>query len=171
MAKGNPSRRPVNDAEPLPRAGPVAAPDWLGEEARKVWDRVAPDLVDCGMLRPIDAAALGRYCELLVVWVQCKDYIAKHGRNYPVHALPTVAERKAGKKQGPLVGLKPMPDVSLLMRCSSELVKLERELGLTPSARTRIRVERENTAKSTDNMSERARRLLDGPPIPISAGA
>ena len=107
---------------------------------KKVWDRVAPDLVDCGMLRPIDAAALGRYCELLVVWVQCKDYIAKHGRNYPVHALPTVAERKAGKKQGPLVGLKPMPDVALLMRCSSELIKLERELGLTPSARTRTGV-------------------------------
>ena len=42
VLNGNPGRRPLNDREPKPGAGPPRCPPYLDEEAKRQWKRLLP---------------------------------------------------------------------------------------------------------------------------------
>lgn len=60
----------INDDEPVPGDSDIVAPSGLSQEARRVWDRLAPDLIDRKVLTPWDADSFGAFC----------DAVARHRR-------------------------------------------------------------------------------------------
>lgn len=110
-----------------PRAeGEPEKPADLSEEAGKVWDRVVPLLLEMRVLGTIDGNLVVRYCNLTVRLRECDDKVAKVGSVIAVEGKFVVS-----------------PWMKLSLQLAQELRRLEGELGMSPSARTRIRVERE----------------------------
>lgn len=99
---GNPGKRPLNDREPTPGALDLTPPAELSAEAVPQWNRIAPMLAKCGVLRQTDRDILTHYCEA-----------------YVVH----YANIRAGKINVGLLG---------------QMRQMLGELGMTPSARSRI---------------------------------
>jgi phage terminase small subunit len=64
LVKGNPGHRPLTDSEPAPRKMLPEPPAELSGDARKEWDRVAPELYRMGLLTGLDRAALAAYCQV-----------------------------------------------------------------------------------------------------------
>src|SRR5262245_15675518 len=46
ILRGNPGRRPLNDAEPKPEAGIPKCPSWLSRKEKAEWKDITPDY--CG---------------------------------------------------------------------------------------------------------------------------
>jgi P27 family predicted phage terminase small subunit len=90
----------------------------------------------------LDATALGRYCDLLVDYWKAAEFVAKHGAVYVARGKPA----REGE-QGPAVGFRTYPQMAIKITLASELLRLEREFGLTPSARTRVEVQVEAPAE------------------------
>ncbi len=102
-------------------------PGWLGEDARGIWNDAVERLTNMGVGRRIDSNAIARYATLLHRWVQCEQFIAKNGTTIPV-------KDDAGR----VVGVKELPHVGRASRLADQLLKLEREFGMTPSARAAL---------------------------------
>ncbi len=65
LVRGTRSDR-VNRSEPQPDAEEIVAPDWLSDDAREVWDRVAPDLEAKGVLTAWDVETFAAWCDAVV---------------------------------------------------------------------------------------------------------
>jgi len=106
-------------AEVLPPAGMSAA-------ARKVWDRLAPDLIDKGVLDAWSTDAFSRLCwlvaasEALRVQIDAEGYVVPGARN----------DEPVKHKLWPV-----------LRQVDAELVQLESRFGLLPADRGRVNVE------------------------------
>lgn len=123
--EGNPQKRPMNDAEPKPDTSMPPKPKSLTGEARKAWEKLAPEMNRVGILTAIDGDGLESYCRLYAHARECW--------------------RKA-KKDGPVVMIggqpQPNPYISAAHKAEAMLHKLRSELGLNATSRTRIRVEK-----------------------------
>ena len=137
LVHGNPGRRPINASEPKPRRQRPARPAWLIGDARKAWEELVPLLDQMGVLTIVDRRALARYCKLWARWVALTRVIEKTGEVYPIRGRPT-----EDNPQGAIVSFRTFPQVKIIESLSAELRQLEREFGLTPSARSSIEVEK-----------------------------
>ena len=64
LINGNPSKRALNLSEGVnPTHYIPPAPKHLGQEARKEWKRITPELFDLGLISGLDRAALALYCQ------------------------------------------------------------------------------------------------------------
>lgn len=63
LVRGNPGRRPLNDAEPV-ITGPVQKPRHLTGRAGDIWSRFAPPLVRAGVLTTVDIYMMSLWCQL-----------------------------------------------------------------------------------------------------------
>ena len=110
--------------KPEPQGGRPICPTWLRKDAKRVWKKIAPRLDAMKVLGEIDRNSLARYCQIFAKWREAEEFLAKHGTALPV--------RNAA---GDLVDFKQFPQVNLAMKLSDQLLRLEREFGMTPSAR------------------------------------
>ena len=121
-------RRPsrVNRNEPQPRRSlPVRPPD-LSAAAAKVWRRIMRDYGATGVITAADGDALRAYCEAVARYQHAAVALEKSG--------PLVE----GARYGDLV----KNPLHQIVRDNADLLRqFARELGLTPSARTGLRVE------------------------------
>jgi P27 family predicted phage terminase small subunit len=122
ILRGNPGRRPLNEQEPTPAAGSLAAPTWLEGEAAAEWKRLAPVLHRLGLLTEIDETALATYCQAWARWREAERNIQKFGM---------VIKGKGGF---PIIS----PFVAVANRAMSQMKGLLVEFGMTPSARSRV---------------------------------
>ena len=121
-------RAGTNEAEPQPeQAINVKPPSWLKAEARGFWIALVPELERLGLLTKIDLAALSRYCTAWAQWREAEKFIAENGFVY------TIKDDKGKAKC-----VVQWPQVGIANRLSAQLLRLEQEFGLTPSARTRV---------------------------------
>lgn len=88
------------------------------------WRLIVGQLHALGLLAKVDGPALARYCALTVRWRQALLFIEEHGETYPVRDT-----------EGTVIGLRTFPQVWLMKGLAQELLRLEREFGMTPSAR------------------------------------
>lgn len=161
---GNAGKRPLNDAEPVPPPGDTPCPDWLDDRARGIWDQLVPQLSRCGLATSIDWGALGRYCVTFALWLDAVEFLRKNGSTYPVRAEPKTAT-KDGKKvttAGRILSFREFPQAGEARKLNQQLITLEREFGLTPASRTRIRLE--NSRSAEKDTSELKRRMF-GPGV------
>ena len=123
--KGNPGKRPLNDSEPRPAATLPRCPSHLQGEARAEWKRVAKTLHQSGLLTQVDRAALAIYCQAWARWIKAEAQVARHGE---------VVKSAAGN-------VMQNPYLSIANRAMKQVQSMARELGMTPSARSQIKVQ------------------------------
>lgn len=121
--ESRPSR--VNKHEPkAPLAARVEPPDYLDVDARKVWDRLAPSLVQRGVLTAWDVDLFGAYCTAVV-----------HHRR----AVRLVNETAVALK-GP-DGVVKHPAMQIVRDQAQLMTTIGGRFGLTPSDRSSISLE------------------------------
>lgn len=119
----------INRNEPKPPAGIAKPPEWLTGEALAKWNDLAPQLLTTGVLTIIDVEALARYCS---IWQEWRKHLGLIQRGADV----LVIRDNEGKVRYTQVG----PSASLVNKYGAALLRLEQEFGLTPAARSSIRV-------------------------------
>jgi P27 family predicted phage terminase small subunit len=133
------SRRTAKAAEAVPAVsvGGVAPPASVKGEALKLWNALAPTLLNAKLLSPPDVPAFARYCRLAARWEQAEKTLDKEGLTYE-------SESAHGKLK------RAHPAAMLSMRYSRELMALETQFGLLPAERQRIMASRAQTGVTGD---------------------
>jgi len=117
--------------KPKPKAGTLAntqmgalprCPAHLSDTARKEWRRLATPLHEAGILTLADRAALAAYCQAYARWVEAEEKLAE---------TPTLLKTPNGHVQQ-------SPWLSVANKQLELMGRYMSELGLTPSARTRL---------------------------------
>lgn len=123
----------VNDKEPQPDQPrrPLACPHYIEGEARKEWRRLVKQLHAIGLATKIDRAALEQYVTLYARWLQAHENIKADG---------LTIKTKLGFE---IVN----PNISIANKATELMLKLAAEFGLTPSARTRLKIEKPQGAE------------------------
>lgn len=137
VLEGNPGRRPLNDKEPQPEKRAPKCPPWLEPEAKKEWKRIAKILESMGILTQVDMTAFAGYCQAYARWKEAEEFLSKHG---------TIFKTPSGYIQQ-------VPHVSIAQTYLKVMKDFCSEFGLTPAARSRIKVDVEEQAKD-DPMAE-----------------
>ena len=119
---GNPGKRPLNLAEPIPPDGLPDCPDHLSDSARTEWHRLAAVLHGMGIFTTIDRAALAAYCQTYGRWVEAEERLAE---------TPTLFKTPSGYVQQ-------SPWLTVANKQLELMARYMTELGLTPAARSRL---------------------------------
>ena len=128
ILRGNPGRKKLNEHEPQPDGRPVC-PSWLLPEAKLKWKSLVPQLQALGLATKIDGDALAQYCQVWARWRAAEVFIAKHGDTYES------TDRQGGART------KLSPYVLITQNLLAIMHRLQREFGMTASARSQIHVE------------------------------
>jgi len=99
----------------------------LRKRAQRLWKTLVPQLEAMGVLGKCDRNALARYCQLCARYEALEKFLAEHGE---------VAESESGSRA--------RPEASLSLKIAAELLRLEGQFGLTPSARAGLARPKEN---------------------------
>ena len=109
------------DVAAIPEGKALVSPDppsWMSHGARRIWDILIPLLEAQSTATLIDAMALARYCQMFSQWVELTQYIDSQGGRVEVPRSVIVDEQAVAKN----------------------LLAMEREFGMTASARTSIKL-------------------------------
>lgn len=139
--EGNPGHRPLNRSEPKPEPGAIM-PDWLPDEAKAEWSRVAPELERLGLLTKVDSSALAAYCAAYARWRAAEEALKTGG-------LTFVTEGGYSAQR---------PEIGIANKAMADIRAFCKEFGLTPSARGKMSVP--GKEEPTDPMAK----LLGAPP-------
>lgn len=126
--RGNPGKRPYNDAEPPVRAGKPRIPDHVkaDAEAAREWKRITETLHEMGLLSTADRSALAAYCLTWSRWVDAETKLRQFG---------VIIK---GANDVPMQS----PYLAIARDAVTQIRQLLVEFGLTPSSRSRIHQER-----------------------------
>ena len=125
LLRGNPGKRKINQAEPQHAALSLRCPPMLRDPlARAEWRRVAPGLIKSGQVTTVDRALLVGYCQKWAQWQALETVAAEH---------PFIVKGPNGK---PI----PNPALTLAFKAYNLLLRSSAELGMTPSARSKVTI-------------------------------
>lgn len=128
LLRGNPSKEPITTAEPKPAAGVPTKPAALSKAAGVVWDETILILARVpGLLTVADGATVELFARTLARYRELEAFVEVHG--------PVLVMRD---DKGAVRYAQPCPHASLAAKLLPQLRGLAAELGLSPSARTRI---------------------------------
>jgi P27 family predicted phage terminase small subunit len=128
--EGTRNRHRNKGQEPI-FGGVPTCPKHLSKAAKAEWKRVSTELGSTGLLTSVDRAALAAYCSAWARWVEAEEKIKEFGM---------VA--KSPKSGYPIQN----PYVSISNTSLDQMRKFAAEFGMTPSSRTKIRIESPATA-------------------------
>lgn len=132
IVRGNRKDR-INFNEPKPKKAKPICPEWLSEQAKQIWERTASQLEMMNLLYEADQDILAAYSNAVATYILASKMVDETGI--------LVEGRRDGMVTNPAVRIQ---------RDSATLIKqLAGELGLTPSARTRLKAE-ENDDQEND---------------------
>jgi P27 family predicted phage terminase small subunit len=135
ILKGNPGQRRLNDKEPKPVECIPRCPTELDDIAKKEWKRITKVLYDCGLVTEIDRPGLASFCQVYSRWIQAEQKIQQEGmiidspNGYPILS----------------------PYLGIANRAIDQMGKALTEFGMTPAARSRIKVEPKATVNEFDD--------------------
>ena len=136
LVKGTARPHRLNKDEPKPPVAVPEAPAPLEERARIKFTAMAEMLARHGVMTELDAGAVTRYA---VVWCRWLDAEAEVKRRGPV------VKTEAGN-------IIQNPFLAVANKCLAQMAQIESEFGMTPSARSRIRMA--EPADQTDPFEE-----------------
>lgn len=130
------ARRIALESVPKPRRKLPRCPDFLTGEAALCWKRTASDLYDAGLLTTVDRDALAAYCVAFARWRQAEEYVKKKG-------LVIFTSLKTDEDGNVIGGNNPIqnPYLAIANKAFDQMCKLMAEFGMTPSSRTRVKIE------------------------------
>jgi P27 family predicted phage terminase small subunit len=131
VLEGNPSGRPIPEDEPqLPALEHIPkAPQWVKGKGKIVWNSVLPTLVNCRVMAETDLLAFGRYCDVFEEYFRLRKIVKSVGSTMEVF-----------DEKGRLMRIAERPEFKQYRTLNRDLLRMEQEFGLTPAARSRIRV-------------------------------
>lgn len=112
----------INTNEPKPKKSQPKCPTWLSDDAKVIWRRTAKQLKAMGLLYEADQDILSAYANAVVNYMRSTELVDKSG--------VLIKGRRDGVVTNPAVRVQ--RDAAMLIR------HLAGELGLTPSARSRL---------------------------------
>ena len=122
LLEGNPGKRELNQFEPKPTDGLPICPEWLMEDAKEEWYRLAAVMNKMGILSEVDQSAFAVYCQTWARWKEAQEHIDREGSTF---------ETDSGQ-------IKRNPWVAIANEWQAKLLSVCGEFGLTPSSRSRI---------------------------------
>lgn len=126
VLRGNPGRRPINAAEPQHEPLSTDCPvELVDQAAQDEWRRIAPLLLVRGQVTTVDRGTLIGYCLKYGQW----------------QALEAEARRHPFVVRSPSNYPMPNPAVGMANKAFALMLKAAAELGITPSARSRVSVQ------------------------------
>ena len=137
LLNGNAGKKPLNTREPQPTIGTPHCPEWLSDEARKVWKRLVPQLRAMKVLTLIDADALAGYCHTYTRWRDVEEFLTKHGLVYPIRG-----------DNGAVKCFQQFPQVAIARHLLLAMRAFQNDFGLSPAARARILIAGEQEPNS-----------------------
>lgn len=114
-------------------------PADLSRSAAAEWDRLAGQMAEAGLLHDRFQAAFAAYCETVAEYWTHKRTLAREGF--------TITTTKGNLIQHPAVGM--------MGRCLDRLIKLARELGLTPASATGLQPGDREAVDPLDDLEQR----------------
>lgn len=132
VIRGNPGKRPLPEDEPEVDPEIPDPPPHLNEDALEEWRKITVQLYDAGILTGIDRAALASYCQAYGRWAQAERAINRMAENDPNTKSLLVKSAKGNPMSNPLIGV--------ANKAMGDMMKYAIEFGMTPSARSRIKV-------------------------------
>lgn len=138
ILRGNPGHRALNKAEPQPPVDGVVMPSHLGEVAASKWSELLPLLQAVRVMTRADIEALARYCDTYEWWLATRAKLKAEGDTYPIL-----------NDKGDVKYIAQRPEVSIANKLATQLRQLESDFGLSPAARTSLKVEPDAKEEST----------------------
>jgi P27 family predicted phage terminase small subunit len=121
---------------PKPRRKLPRCPAFLTGTAELCWKRTAVELYDAGLLTVIDTDALAMYCKAYARWLEAEEQVAKRGT--------VVVTNVKRDDDGNIIGggnYIQNPYLAIANKAMEQMLRLEEQFGMTPSARTRVKAE------------------------------
>lgn len=138
--RGNPGKRKLNEAEPVPAAGEPEMPKGLSEGAAAEWNRILPGLMAMRIITPVDRATLAAYCYAYDIWMQANDEI----REFGVMIKFPIMGRKGTPEENEVISYLPKKNPALAI--ASDALKTMNSygslLGVNPVSRANLHVEK-----------------------------
>ena len=129
LSEGNRGHRPINQHEPQVTAALLDPPEHLSELAKEEWRQVQPQLFHCGIMTALDRSVLEGYCQSYGDWVEYRQIITR---------MAARDEVTRGLLLRTANGFRDNPLVHMANRAKADFLRFAGELGMTPSARSRI---------------------------------
>lgn len=127
-------KRPLNQVEPAPDTDIPEPPPAVSEVARVEWRRVAEPLYHAGILTNLDRAVFAAYCQSYSLWLEAEQVRMRMAAADPVTGGLVIRTTHGNLIQNPIVGI--------ANKARADMVRYAIELGMTPSARTRIKAQK-----------------------------
>lgn len=136
----------INTKEPRPAQGDIRCPTWLSPEAKKVWRRLAPDLIAKKVLTPWDIDTFADLCEVIVLNRLALQDLTANG------ASCTVLDREMS--DGTLIyRTTKNPAWQVAKESAAILATVGGRFGLNPSDRSRLSIASEaSNAKGAERL-------------------
>ena len=112
----------INRNEPLSAESTIVPPGQLSEGAQEVWDRLAPDMIDKGVLTAWDVDMFAVYCDASATYYECS---AAMGSSYAVKG--SVGDTTVKN-----------PLWRVMRDCADTMRSIGAKFGLTPNDRAGI---------------------------------
>jgi P27 family predicted phage terminase small subunit len=129
VIEGNRGHRPINKDEPKPESKEPPRPRIVKGEELKAWKYVTSELQKMGTLATSDKADIFAYCHWWGSLIKAKTKLLNTGTD------PEVIKTAAGNYiQNPWLGI--------ANTAAKELTKVCEKLGLDPTSRTRIKLDK-----------------------------
>lgn len=124
LLRGNPGKRPINNAEPKPEGDLLDAPEWMSDSQKAGW-AYAIASAPGGLLKRLDRS-------VLVAWVIAED----------MHRKASIAVEKYGLVTKSPVKGEPMqnPYLAIINKQAQIMIRAAAEMGFTPASRSRVQV-------------------------------
>lgn len=128
VLQGNPGKRKLNEEEPDFGAGAPPKPDWFDDYASAEWDALTGILVPARVLTKGEIGVLVVACDAYSQLRQCQAFLdEKQSLSYDASSATGGANYK------------PYPEVAQRNQARRQYLSALSELGLTPSARTKVK--------------------------------
>lgn len=134
--RGNPSKAPMNDGEPVPEAiTNIEPPEEIADDplAVRKWNKTVPMLLRMRVFTAADTDAWTIYCRTWACWMRAKAKCEQFGRdNITTEPDPADPSKRRIKWTQPYTWS--VEERSL----ANDLRRLQQEFGLTPSSRSQV---------------------------------
>lgn len=133
ILEGNRGRREIKEG---PKFKPVTpeCPKWLSREARKEWQRLAPELERLGMLTEADKGDFAAYCQAYARWMQAEQAVDRYGLTFETRHIEMAEDGNTFER----ISIRPRPEVLQAHRERMSMMRLGALFGFSPSDRGRM---------------------------------
>ena len=144
LLTGNPGKRAINHNEPKPDSKAPPMPSVLDPVAQEHWKYLTGELEKMGILGSSDTGIITAACDAYSRWFRATERLKEQAETSKSGYAEVIKTKSGNWIQNPHVGIANKARNDLFRYCS--------ELGLTPTSRARITVEKPISQSIVDKL-------------------